>query len=274
MVDLVKGIDISIIQGTIDWASVVNAGYQFVVVRCGVGNSGIDANYAKNIAGAKAAGLKVAAYHFIYPLPPLASQPLRDPVKQAQYHFNAALGEISCIDCEWPAPQDWTKWGCTATQLNQWMLAYLAEYERLDGRKPLIYTYPDWASNVNFDPKFAEYSLWIASYQAGSPFLPHPWTDWVLWQNGGGTSHLPNGVPVDTDAAKDLSLWDTPAAAAAPVEVPQHQPDPTPVPIAPAPTPVVPTAPPAVAPAPVSQPQTVNLFTVLWRFFGALLRKK
>jgi len=251
---MIKGVDISIIQGAVDFAALAASGVQFVVIRCGVGNGGIDRLYTQNVVKAKAAGLKVAAYHFIYPLPPLASQPLRDPVKQAQYHYNAAGGEIACIDCEWPEPQDWGKWGCSAGQLNQWMLTYLQEYERLSGHKPLIYTYPNWAANVGFAQQFAQYPLWIASY-AANPAIPHPWRDWVLWQNTGGGGHLPTtGVPVDTDLAKDLSLWDT---VVSPINepIPDHQPDPpidpnpapapTPVPV-PVPVPV----PPPVQPAP------------------------
>jgi lysozyme len=203
----VRGVDISVIQGNIDFNVLAASGVGFVVIRCGVGNGGIDIDYAKNVAAAKAAGLKVMAYHFIYPLPPKDGQPLRDPLKQAAYHFNAAQGEMAGIDCEWPAPQDFTKWGCTPSQLNTWMLAYLAEYTRLDnGRKPLVYTYPYWASAVKFDDQFSQYPLWIASYEA-MPSIPKPWNDWVLWQTTGGGGHLPNGAPVDTDVAKDLSLW-------------------------------------------------------------------
>ena len=56
-------------------------------------------------------------------------------------------------------------------------------------------------------PQFADYPLWIASYQANSPMIPKPWTSYVLWQNSGGTAKLPNGVNVDTDLAVDLNLW-------------------------------------------------------------------
>lgn len=254
---MIKGVDISIIQGAVDFAALAASGVEFVVIRCGVGNGGIDKFYTQNVAKAKTVGLKVAAYHFIYPLPPLIingvdTQPLRDPVKQAQYHYNAAGGEIACIDCEWPAPEDWGKWGCNSVQLNQWMLTYLREYERLSGHKPLIYTYPYWAANVGFEPAFTQYSLWIASYQA-NPAIPHPWSDWVLWQNTGGGGHLPTtGVAVDTDLAKDLSLWET---VVTPITqpFPTHQPDPpidpntsiTPTPI-PIPVPVVPVPPPVV----------------------------
>jgi len=274
MANLIKGIDVSIIQGNIDWQAVVASGIQFCIMRCGVGNGGIDSNYAKNVAGAKAAGIKVACYHFIYPLPTIPSQPLRDPIKQAQYHFNASLGELTCVDCEWPAPQDWSKWGCNSAQLNQWMLTYLQEYERLSGRKPLIYTYPNWADNVGFQAAFSQYPLWIASYQA-NPDIPHPWSDWVLWQNTGGGGHLPTtGAPVDTDLAKDLSLWDT-TAAPTNEPIPDHQPDPpinsnpVPAPITPPPA-VTPTSPPVIMVPPTTNTVSKD-FNIVMGLFRALL---
>src|SRR5579863_6535656 len=98
MTDLIKGLDISTIQGNVDFAACVAAGYQFVIFRCGVGNGGKDKLYDTNISKAKAAGLKVMAYNFVYPLPSLASQPLRDPVKQAQLHVGWANGELAACD--------------------------------------------------------------------------------------------------------------------------------------------------------------------------------
>jgi lysozyme len=262
---LIKGIDVSVIQGNIDWASVAAAGYQFAICRCGVGNEkGKDSKYDQNVAAATAAGLKVAAYHFVYPLPPLASQPARSPQAQAQMHV-AAAGSVPvvCCDLEWPVPQDWAKWGCSAAQIVQWTLDYLQEYERLSGIRPIVYTYPSFASSIQLPASFADtYKLWIASYTA-SPAIPHPWTDWVMWQNSGGTQKLPNGVPVDTDYAKDLSLWD--AAPVAPT------PDPTP---APAPAPVDPTPAPAPVPAPVPAPSSwANIWNVVSSVVGNLIKK-
>lgn len=286
MADLIKGIDISTIQGTVDFAACAAQDIQFVICRCGVGNGGKDANYDKNVAAATAAGLQVAAYHFVYPLPTIPSQPLRDPVKQAQLHAgwagSTSTVPVVCCDLEWPVPQDWAKWGCSAAQIVQWVQTYLQAYAAATGITPVVYTYPYFAQAINLPPEFGQqYQLWIASYQA-SPALPHPWTDWVMWQDSGGTQKLPNGVPVDTDKAKDLSLWNVqPAAPVAPPPDPAHntqvtdpdpveppavepgQPDPN---AAPAPTPA-----PAPAPAPVA-PSSNVLQTVI-NFISGLFKR-
>lgn len=265
---MINGVDISVIQGKVDFVALAASGIQFVIIRCGVGNGGIDSLYASNVAAAKAAGLKVMAYHFVYPLPPLASQPLRDPVKQAQYHFKAAQGELAACDYEWPTPDQWAKWGCTASQMNQWCLAYLQEYERLSGQKMAVYTYPYFAQSLNLPADFAQYPLWIASYET-NPTIPHPWTDWVLWQTTGGGGHLPvSDAAVDTDVAKDLSLWDA-VPVPAPIVIPAHQPDPTPVPLPP--------PPPVVAPAPLPVPPVVSnnmgILVSIWNAVSNFFKK-
>lgn len=279
MADLIKGIDVSIIQGNIDFKAVAATGVQFVICRCGVGNGGIDTKYKQNIANAKAAGLKVMAYHFVYPLPPLASQPLRDPKAQAQMHVNAAGGELAACDLEWPPPEQWAKWGCTAAQITQWTVAYLEAYEQLSGIRPIVYTYPYFAKAINLPAWFGEkYKLWIASYQSGSPAVPHPWTDWVLWQDSGGTGpnaqHLPNGAPVDGDKAKDLSLWDSPVIT----QPDPPAPDPVatttdPVP-APPPDPTPPPPPPPVVPISSAPPPSgPNIFVAIWQIVVGLYNK-
>lgn len=230
----IQGYDISSMQGTnIPFAQMANNGTKFCIFRNGIGNDGSDGNYKTYVNQATSSGILCGAYNFIYPLPPQQGNPTRDPVQQAQMHWATAENQnvpVHAIDCEWPLPTDWARWGCSASQLNDWMLTYLQEYARLLGKNPCIYTYPDWANNVHFSSDFTNYPLWIASYQS-SPAIPSPWNDWVLWQASGGTDHLPNGVPVDVDYAKDLSLWSVSSASTAPVisPIPMINTDPAPV---------------------------------------------
>lgn len=281
MTELIKGVDISNIQGHVDFKALAASGVQFVICRCGVGNNGVDNLYKQNIANATAAGLKVAAYHFIFPLPTTKSQPTRDPKVQAKMHFDAAGNvPVVCCDLEWPEQQDWSKWGCTAQQITEWTVAYLEEYESLSGTRPVVYTYPNFAKSLNLPESFAQkYKLWIASYQNGSPWVPKPWTDWVLWQDSGGTQNLPNGGPVDTDKAKDLSLWDpqpvttatTESASVVPIQVERPAPVETPVPIE-VPAPVV-VAPEPVAVAPPAVPATPKFYVLIWQLITGLIAK-
>jgi len=252
MTDLIKGIDISAYQGTsVNFKALVAAGYKFIICRCGVGNGAKDKVYDKNIAGAKAVGLKVMAYHFIYPLPTIPGQPLRDPKAQAKLHADWSGSDIlAACDLEWPEPENWAKWGCTAKQIVDWTVVYLEEYERLTGVRPIVYTYPYFANAIKLPASFAEkWKLWIASYTK-VPTVPKPWTDWVMWQDSGGkTTNLPGGGPVDTDKVRDLSLWEEFENRTAPV--PEPVPVPVPVPI---PDPIDPVSDPTPVPVPVPPP--------------------
>lgn len=64
------GIDVSKWQGTIDWAKVKKSGVSFAIIRLGYrgyGKSGamnLDANFYKNLNGAKNAGLRVGVYFY------------------------------------------------------------------------------------------------------------------------------------------------------------------------------------------------------------------
>ena len=64
-----KGIDVSVFQGNINWQKVADSGVEFVFIRVayrgtGTGSLNTDSMYKTNLAGAKAAGLKVGAYIF------------------------------------------------------------------------------------------------------------------------------------------------------------------------------------------------------------------
>ncbi len=65
---LMKGIDVSVHNGDIDWQKVKNAGVQFAILRAGYGRelSQKDKKFENNYAGAKAVGIPVGAYWYSY----------------------------------------------------------------------------------------------------------------------------------------------------------------------------------------------------------------
>lgn len=217
----IRGLDVSSIQGKIDWAAVSASGVRFVMRKCGNGNNAPDAGFATDIAGARAAGLAVGAYHVGFPLPTDPAHPGRAAADQAKAHFEASAGVGSApgdlppaLDLEWPVPgsADWKKYGCSAPQVRAWALAYLEAAEQLWGRLPLLYDgFPDYWAGIDggAEPGFARYPLWVVNYpeqykgrtppDGASPAIPPPWTAWTLWQHCGGGFHLPGGVPVDSD---------------------------------------------------------------------------
>ena len=65
---LMKGIDVSVHNGSIDWQKVKNAGIQFAILRAGYGRelSQKDAKFEENYRNAKVAGIPVGAYWYSY----------------------------------------------------------------------------------------------------------------------------------------------------------------------------------------------------------------
>jgi lysozyme len=62
----ILGVDVASFQGTIDWPKVAASGIRFAIARCvREGDFGVDATYARNVAGARAAGLIPGAYAFL-----------------------------------------------------------------------------------------------------------------------------------------------------------------------------------------------------------------
>lgn len=208
-----RGLDASAMQGGVLPFALFPADYRFVILKCAQGNDGIDPSFARNVKLATAKGLVVFAYCFVYPLPHL------DPLVQAKTFVDAVrAGGVEgpiFLDCEWPAPQrlhpqekGWAEWGCSATQIATWLEAHCAEVARLSGCQPVLYTYPDWWTNLarGADVSWAvEYDLWIASYvtkgwprDTDAPTVPRPWRTWRFWQfDGNGGLRLPNGVDAD-----------------------------------------------------------------------------
>ncbi len=67
-----KGIDVSVHNGKIDWQKVRAAGIDFAILRAGYGRlaSQKDERFVENYAGAKAAGIPVGAYWYSYAMTP------------------------------------------------------------------------------------------------------------------------------------------------------------------------------------------------------------
>ena len=63
-----KGIDVSVHNGNIDWQKVKNAGIDFAILRAGYGRlaSQKDEKFEQNYSGAKAAGIPIGAYWYSY----------------------------------------------------------------------------------------------------------------------------------------------------------------------------------------------------------------
>lgn len=188
---------------------------RFAILKAQQGNDGFDPSFGKNVTLALSEGIEPFPYCFAYPLPSNGT-PGRDPREQAKLFVERTLavsrameGRPFFLDYEWPAPDQWRRWGCSASQIADWCAANAEEVENLTAVTPVIYTYPWWWAEVSKGGDVswaANYPLWIASYpkevgwpkEGDKPVIPKPWSDYLFWQfDGNGGLKLPNGVDCD-----------------------------------------------------------------------------
>lgn len=201
-----EGVDVSNWQGPIDFAKVQAAGKRFVFAKASEGTTWTDASYARNRAGAIAAGLRFGAYHFARP-----GSAAGDAVREAD-HFIAVMGLKHgmlrpVLDLE-------VTGGLGVTALQSWVRSFLGRiYSRLGVRAMIYTTSSFWASSMASTTWFASNGytvLWIANWKVSSPSLPaslwagHGWTFWQ-YSDCGSVPGIRGCVDVDRFKGSDLT---------------------------------------------------------------------
>ena len=188
---LPQGVDVASFQhpngAPINWTQVAGAGYQFAAIKATEGNYYTNPYYASDMAGAEAAGLYVAGYHFAIPNVGTA-------VGQADYAMqNAGYGTPSgptlplMLDMEYDpyTSSDKTNscYGLSPASMVSWISAFDGEVQRVTGQLPIIYTTAKWWNTCTGNSTaFSSDPLWVAAYSVSSPPLPAGWPGWTLWQ--------------------------------------------------------------------------------------------
>lgn len=111
--------------------------------------------------------------------------------------------------------------GLPAAEVAAWGLSVLRQLERETGRRPYLYTFPNFAAAGNC-AGMESFPLWIAdpSSPAGRPMVPGPWKTWSIHQ-------FAITAGIDRDAAAYPSLAAMRTAMGKPAPKPQPAPVPT-----------------------------------------------
>jgi GH25 family lysozyme M1 (1,4-beta-N-acetylmuramidase) len=178
-VTLLEGCDVSQQQVAIDWAK-LRAHNEYVWLKAAEGDDLPDETFAAFASGASGVGIPWGPCHHW-----LAAE---NPVAQAAFFEQVSAG------WHWQLPPalelEDTK---TPTDMDS-LKVYITEVERRMGR-PIIYTSPKWAKKILVGDVawLADYPLWLAQRDVKKPTVPAPWSDWAVWQYGGGDA-AENGV--------------------------------------------------------------------------------
>jgi lysozyme len=165
----IKGVDVSKYQGTVNFDQVKAAGIHYVFIRATEGITYQDPDYKNNHQKAKAAGLRVGAYHFYE---------TDDNPKAQLENFKSwvTLGQgdmAPVIDIEKLHQKD-------DKDLIANLLIFLNGLETHYGIKPIVYTGENFANEYIF--ALGHYPLWLAQYQVKNPKVPDGWHGWDFWQ--------------------------------------------------------------------------------------------
>lgn len=144
------GIDVSHWQGTIDWAAVKRAGFEFAILKATERDNYVDPTFAANRAKARAAGLVIGFYHFAR---------ATDPAREADW-FCKAVGSLSdgeFVVLDWEVPH---------SDAPGWCKAWLDRVASRLGVRPLIYMNQSAMRGSNWTDTVVRggYALWLAKY--------------------------------------------------------------------------------------------------------------
>lgn len=194
----VTGIDVSRFQGDVDWNAVKAAGVEFVFVRLGSRNSQDgtlteDRKAKENLAGAKAAGLKIGAYFFSQAVNP----------EEAKEEAALAVEVLGDTKLDLPLAYDWEIYkadGRTKNVTQEILLSCIKTFctaVESDGYKSMVYFNLELSKTLLDPEQIAQYPFWFAQY-ADAPELPY---NMAFWQ------YSDSGTVPGIEGPVDLNLW-------------------------------------------------------------------
>jgi GH25 family lysozyme M1 (1,4-beta-N-acetylmuramidase) len=210
----IRGIDLSQHHGDLTdehWLFLAAHGVRFAYLRAGFGNREPDTHFSAYAAGAGAARIAIGACHFALPLPSGTVQTGLEPEDQAQAHYEACEGLGSsqhdlppAMDLQFPEPERWNEWGCSAGQVTDWTIRYVLKASALYGRIPVIRSYSWWIRSAGL-VGLGSCHLWLD----GSLPVPSPWSKLAIQQISASGCRLPNDAKCDEIAIVDPGFMPT-----------------------------------------------------------------
>lgn len=188
----VRGVDVSYHQGRVDWPAARAGGVAFGFARVSDGSTFVDPEFAANYQGMKQNGVVRGTYQYF--------RPAEDPVAQADVLIREIRAQGGILPGDLPPALDIeTTDGVPSATLQQRALVWLGRVEAAFKRTPLIYTSPGFWQELDADPAFARYPLWVAHWDTSCPTMPGAWSQWRFWQDSDGGSAAGISGAVDTD---------------------------------------------------------------------------
>ena len=177
------GVDVSQYQGDIDWESVRASGVEFAIIRLGLrgygqeGRMREDTCARQNLAGAKAAGLKIGAYFFSQAL---SIQEVDEEIQFILDILSDTGAELSMpivLDWEIPAADNPRTKNMDGRTLTDIQLHFCGQMKKM-GYQPMVYFNWHQSENLYYLADLEDYPFWLALYQEQ---MTYPWRV-EMWQ--------------------------------------------------------------------------------------------
>lgn len=165
----VKGIDVSVWQGAIDWKKVAVSGVKFAIIRSSSG-SRVDKLFDYNITEASKAGIHVGVYHYCYAM----------NVEEAREEARHFIETIKPYKIDYPVMFDFednSQIPLGKEKLTEIAEVFLSEVKAA-GYYPMIYSYRNWLElNLDMD-RLSEYEVALAEWNVATPKYTRPYGIW------------------------------------------------------------------------------------------------
>ncbi|MGO5075693.1 GH25 family lysozyme [Clostridium sporogenes] len=153
-----KGIDISMHNGSINFSAVKSSGCNIVIIKATEGVDYVDPYLNQHYNGAKGQSMNIGFYHFM--------SEKTDPSQQAVDFWNAIKDKqfnvIPVLDIET------NNQGRSQGQISDRCVQFLTKFKALSGYDCLIYT-GGYFGRDNLDSRVKKYKGWIAHYGVNTP---------------------------------------------------------------------------------------------------------
>ena len=204
-----KGVDISAANGDVDLAKVKAAGYDFVMIKCGIGNDDVtqdDSQFENNVRKAEALGMPWGAWLYSYAL---NEQEARS---EAAHVIRLLKGKRPtlpvALDMEDADGYHVRNGGWNFHTVNTVCKVFLAEIEKA-GFYPMLYTGFEGIDNYISSEIVNKYDIWFAQWNR---VCQYDGNNLGMWQYGGEVNYLEsNSIPGVGVIDKDRCFKDYPS---------------------------------------------------------------
>lgn len=198
---MVRGIDVSDYQGTVNWGAVASSKIEFAITKATEGATFVADTFTTNWAGIRREKLVRGAYHFF--------RPRTDPLAQADLFLDIVKLEPGDLP---PVLDIESDDGVDPDRIKSSIRTWLLRVEQATLRRPIVYTYPSFWERMGNWQDFADYPLWIAHYTTEPrPWVPGGWRTWTMWQytDRGSVNGVTGGVDVNSFNVAKLGTQST-----------------------------------------------------------------